>query len=177
MAYASETAIADEALFLCGADGITDIDSATDQNAIIVNRVYDQVRDDFLSKHDWHFADIVVQLAVDAVVDNYTVYEYAYDLPSEIIRLINLVEYSSANPSYADAPYVPYLLRAGHLYTDETPCWIRYTAQITDVTTYSHWFGRALAGALALEIISGRRMVGTFSEDKRAPTLVHRLVA
>ena len=156
MAYASETAIANEALFLCGADAIVSggtIDTTTDQNAVIINRVFDAVRDDLLAKHDWHFADIVVALVVDAVVDNYTVYDYAYDLPSDIIRMMNLVAYATVNPSYNDAPYVPYLIRAGHLYTDETPCWIRYTAQITDVTAYPHWFGRAFAASLAAEII------------------------
>ena len=70
-----------------------------------------------------------------------------------IIRLINLVAYATVNPSYEDAPYVPWLLRANHLYTDETPAWIRYTAQITDVTEFPHWFGRALAAGLAVEII------------------------
>jgi len=153
VAYASETAIANEALFLCGADSITDIDSTTDQNAIIVNTVFDAVRDELLSKHDWAFADVVVQLSADTLVDNYTPYDYAYDLPTDIIRLINLVAYAETSPTYEDQPYEPYLMRANHLYTDETPCWIRYTAQITDVTEFPHWFGRALAATLALEII------------------------
>ena len=152
MAYATETAIANEALFLCGANPITDIDSATDPNAIIVNTVFDAVRDDMLSKHDWAFADVVAELAEDTGVDNYTMYEYAYDLPVDIIRMINLVHYSASNPQYTDAPYLPYMLRANHLYTDEAPCWIRYTKQETDVTQFPHWFGRAFAAALAAEI-------------------------
>ena len=152
MAYATEAAIASEALHLLGARPITDLDSITDQNAIMMNTVFDSVRDEMLGAHNWQFARQTVELTEDTTSDNHTSFDYAYVLPADLIRIIGLVgESGTTNPEYALLPYQPYEVRENLLFSDEDECWVQYVKKVTDVTEFPHWFGRALAAGLATE--------------------------
>lgn len=145
----SETQIANEALIALGARPINDISDTTDENAIMIDAIFDALRDELLMYHEWQFAQVVVQLTEDTVVDNYTRFKHAYDLPADLLRMINLVDETH---EYRDSPYRPYIIRNNHLYTDETPCWVRYTAQVTDVTQFPRWFDKSLALYIAHRI-------------------------
>lgn len=145
---ATETAIANIGLMALGSRPITDIDSTDDENAIMIASVFDHVRDVLLSVYEWQFATVVEQLTEDLVVDNYTIYEHAYDQPSGLIRIVNIAD----SHDFFDRPYTPYLHRGNHIYTDESECWIRYVSRVTDVTQFPVWFDEALGLALAERI-------------------------
>lgn len=168
MGYATEAVIVNEALVSLGEKPLAgSLDATTDPRAVMANTIYDNVRDEVLTLHDWAFASVVAELTVDAgYTDNFTEFDYVYDLPADNLRVINLVGYSASNPTYEDAPYTAYLIRDGHLFTSETPCWIRYIKQVTDVTTFPLMFGRALAYAVAYEI--AQRLVEDQNKVQRA---------
>jgi len=146
MAWASETAVGNVALSLLGAGTISDIDSTTDPRAKALSAFFDTARDHVLSLHDWAFADVVAQLTVDAVVSNTTPYDYAYDMPAAMIRMICL---NAGSTEFTDMPYAPYLIRGSHIFCDYSPAWLRYTTQSGTVTNWPHWFGLAMATYLA----------------------------
>ena len=146
MAWATELAVGNVALSLLGEGTITDIDSTTDARALALSAFFDTARDHVLSLHDWAFADTLVQLTENTTSDNFSIYDTLYARPTDMIRLVTL---TAGTSDYSDSPYDPFVLRGAYLATDNDPCWIRYTKQITTVSLWPHWFGLAMAHYLA----------------------------
>lgn len=84
MAY-STVGIANRALLRIGADIIASL-SENSPNAIKVNAIYADVRDEVLQARDWKFAVTRAKLVVSATTPLYG-YNFAYAMPSDFLRL------------------------------------------------------------------------------------------
>jgi hypothetical protein len=167
MAY-SQVGIANLALIRAGTKTIT----ALTEN-IVVNAVWQYIRDEVLAAKDWKFAKTRVALAKNATAPVYQ-FDYAYTLPTDFLRLCRQdASDASVFPSglysedqmtgqiYINSYYYPYKIEA---ISDGTLCllsdydntdndiYITYIQKITDVTKFSPAFINALANRLGAEI-------------------------
>lgn len=87
---ATEISLANVALTICGAGGGR-ITSRADNNkyARAVDAVFDHVRDVCQSMANWHFCLSRITLAATTAQDGYT---YAYIIPSDTLRLVEIRE-------------------------------------------------------------------------------------
>lgn len=142
------TSIANQALYLIGADRIDDISSSV-QNAVVCNQFYAQNRDEILAHYPWACAVKRAVLAADAG-DNLTMYDYRYQLPVDpfCLRVMNIIDYDS----HEDLPYQDYEVEGELLLTDVSPCAIKYIARITDERKLSPWIVEQMVLLLAAKI-------------------------
>lgn len=145
----SVTALCNLALSRLGAERIGNYETDTSDPAIYCRIHYAQARNEVLEQADWSCATTRQNLA--ALSDNLTPFRYAYQLPADpaVRRPICLVDASL----YLDLPEEPYRIEGQVLYTDLTPCILRYVYQLEDTRLYSALLTKAiylrLAAALA----------------------------
>lgn len=123
--------------------GAAQLTATTDdvESARILNDIYEHIRDEVLAAHPWNFAIIYsASLTIDTAAEPEFGYDYAYDLPSDCLRVIKMS---------VDEPFK----KVGqHLYTDESEVYIEYISQVSTTTLFSPLFVTTLAARLAAEV-------------------------
>lgn len=127
------------ALVPLGVDRVLDPDEET-EHARKCNEIYPYIRDEELSAHPWNFATMQAQCALttETVLFDYT---YAYQKPSDCLRIIKIYEDDDAYQVVGDL-----------IYTDVSTLYIEYIKQITDTNVFSSAFKTVLAARLKYEL-------------------------
>lgn len=152
---ADETTIANLALAKLG---ISPIMALTDDSkqAQFANRFYNQTRDEVMSSHRWNFAmrrDTLNRLASDPAFQ----WEYAYQLPVDCLRVVQLNGYQPTERLGLFA------VEADQLLTDAEEAQVRYISRVTDGSFYPPLFVSALATMLA------SRLAGPLTGSRELP--------
>jgi hypothetical protein len=137
----STVAICNIALGNLGANLISSL-SETSAESTLCNVHWDNVRRSTLSIHPWNFAIKRAQLSA---LTNPPVfgYKFAYQLPSTCLRVLR-VEASS-----------DYKLEGQQIVTNDAQCFLKYVADITDVSLWTDSFVDLIATRLQLELSYG----------------------
>lgn len=152
-------------------------------------RFYPIARDALLEMHTWGFATKRVQLA--PVVNAWLEWDYAYAVPNNAVNLIAVMppdstdDYTQSVPASAGGTFVPKeftteILDNGTqvILTDQPDAVLRYTAIVTDPTTFSPLFIVALswhlASFLAGPIIKGEAGA---AESKRCAAMMQQYLS
>ncbi|EFI5828010.1 hypothetical protein LPG47_001496 [Escherichia coli] len=129
---------------------------------------FEACRDAVLSDFDWNFATKRVALADTS--NPPPDWEYAYQYPSDCLRITEIMLPGVRNPTAAMR--VQYEVGADTngtgklIYTDQPQAWLKYVSRVTDVNMFDAIFMEALAWRLAAAInmaLTGNADLGTFS--------------
>ena len=142
-------------------------------------RFYPVARDALLQLHNWNFA--MRRAALPMVTSEWPEWQYAYSLPADMMTAVSLLAHD-ASEDYTHGGEIPFTieLNSSHqkvLLTNEMNAVLRYTAYVTDTTTFNPLFITALswnlAGFLAGPLLKGD--VGA-AEAKRCQTMVEYFI-
>ena len=141
----SEVEICNMALGLAGtADFIQSLTDATSVNARRCNQFFTQAVESVLRKHDWHCAAKRVQLSQNETTPVFE-YEYAYSIPADCVRLINI---------YGDdvgySPYDRWVVNKRNVETDLGTAYLKYVAFPEDYRDLDVLLAKSIAYELAL---------------------------
>lgn len=144
----SETDIVNVALRLVGAQPITSLDDGSEgANAAI--DIYEELRDDLLTSHEWNFATRRVKLAQSSTEPAYE-FDHAYALPSDWLRTISV---SDNDSGYGRVDYREEEIdNQGVIVTSADDVYLAYVYRVTDPNRMSTDFRRALQLALARDL-------------------------
>jgi hypothetical protein len=137
---ASQVDIVNMALMKFGNISIQSISDSTPQ-ARAAAVLWSIVRDELLFSYPWKFAMKRETLDTPSVTEPEFEYDYKYTLPADCLRVWELYN--------TDANYV---VEGGELYCSDDEIYLKYTAQITDVTMFPPSFVASLACKLAAEL-------------------------
>lgn len=142
---ASDVEIASKALLKLGEGAISSFDDGTDK-ADTCKELYPDFKKYCLSLHDWNFAKKKVQLnrLVDTPVNEY---KYAYQVPSDMIKLLGLYD----NAQVGATPFQDYNIFYKQVYTDVAAVYADYIALVND-EDFPAYFVEFLATAFAAEL-------------------------
>lgn len=139
----TEVSIANSALIKVGADRISSLTEDV-RSAVLINAIFDQMRDAVLRDHPWNFAEKRAVLAPTGTTPDFE-WDYEYDLPSDCIRaLYCYVDY--------DDEIDFKVVQNSKLYANESSVNLVYTFRSEDPSTWDASFAEALAWRLAGEI-------------------------
>lgn len=136
------------ALDLLRQDAITSIETPTGGNDVTCARWYDHTRRGTLRKHPWNFAIQRATIAPNVVAPAFG-YAYAYDLPSDFLRLLSIGD------DYLNDIETKYQLENGQLLysaSDTGSIKVRYIYDIVNVAQFDPLFIDVLAAELALRM-------------------------
>lgn len=136
----TQVKICNNALIECGADRISSITQDT-KSAILLNAVYEQVRDQVLADHPWNFAIKRATLAPTSDEPEFE-YDYEYDIPSDCLKVWDLYP--------GDIAFVCEGNRKLLCNESEIDCIYIYRNE--DESSWSHNFAEAFSLALAAKI-------------------------
>lgn len=154
----SEVSVCNSALAKIGADRITALTDGT-KAAIILNELFEQIRDEVLRSHPWNFAKKRVELTQDATTPAFG-YAYRYALPSDCLRVL-ATEYDDTEYVIESDSGIRYIL------TDEDTMKILYIQRITDPTMWDAMFCEALAWRLAESVVYALTQSSSLLEQVR----------
>lgn len=149
MAVTSKVDICNMALTHLGKPFITDV-TETGQTAVKCNFHYDKARRALLVKSPWTFARRIRSLSLLTANDLSDLWEFHYDLPSDMIALRRLLPQSARVDR--NEPPIPSYIEEGTLYSNEPLAKLFYTPDSTDTAAWSSGFDDALALGLALRL-------------------------
>ena len=117
-----------------------------------VSLVYDDARRELLRRFPWRFANKYSSPAQLVLASIPSYWDYAYQYPSDAVRIIELV-----NPLGRDLPPLDFEVSllsddTKVILTDQSEPQFRYTADISDPTRFDSLFIKALSYKLASEI-------------------------
>jgi hypothetical protein len=141
MAISSLT-ICNSALSKLGASRISSL-AGTTKAALLCNEQYSKLRDDVLAAHPWNFASTRAELSQNATAPTWG-YTYAYDLPSDCLRVLRMEE--------EDDQGIPYKVEGRKLLTDASTSNILYIYQVVDTTKFTPLFAEVLAYRIAQDL-------------------------
>lgn len=144
----SAVEICNLALDLLKQDAIASITAPTGGTDVICARWYDHVRRATLRKHPWNFAATRITIAPNATAPAFG-YSYAYDLPSDFIRLLTIGD------DYIGDLKGKYQVEDGQLLysaADSSSLKVRYVYDYTDIAHADPLFLDVFAAELALRI-------------------------
>lgn len=123
----------------------------TDWNA---NLVYEDVATEILRGHPWGFAQKYATLAASVAGPEFG-WDYAYSLPEDCMRVIDVHCQNDLR-----SPKCRYILAGEALYSNASPCHLRYVRRELDPDRWPPDFLDAVACRIAMEIIglSGNNM-------------------
>ncbi len=172
MAVATEVELCNHALSLIGESRISDLTEANER-ARICNLLYDQTRDELLASFEWPFA--VERKALSAAdEENLTPYEYPYVLPPDYLKMLDVLDdqsyrrvmasgyglgghvsnmdmfYLSRNVGTHEVPF--YRIEGNRLYTDFSPCYVRYIKRVTNPVDFPELFVTTFVASLAAKV-------------------------
>ena len=147
----SQIGIYNLALVPLGVDRVLDPNEET-EHARKCNELYPYMRDDELSGHPWNFATerVACALTTDTVLYGYT---YAYQKPSDSLRIIEIETHEDA-----------YKVVGDKIYTDVTTLYVEHIKQVTDTELFSPAFKSLLGARLKYELcfsLTGSRTMTT----------------
>lgn len=154
----TQTDICNKALTLVGAAPITSITAGT-QNALILNRIYDNALESIMSECLWSFATSRSTLSTTAtsLAWNFDEEAYHYAKPSGIIRIFDTND--------SDATW---RIEGDVIVTDTAGLGIRYTSLVTDPSKYPAQFIKAfvdlLCSEIAYQVINSKTIAENFLE-------------
>lgn len=151
---ATKTEIFNRALIKLGVNTVTSPDDPSEQ-ARKCSAVYSSLLKAELRKNPWTFAIKREELAALAETPAFG-WQYAYQLPSDFIRVVQIGEYWDFNQIRVatDQPTVPYTLEGQKILTNyAAPLRVRYVHNVEDDTeTWDDLFTEAFACRLAQEV-------------------------
>ena len=134
------TSICNSALAKIGAPTITSLEEQN-KGARLCKRLYPTFRDDVLASYPWNFAITRVELAQLADVTPAFGYTYAYQLPSDCLRVLE-----------TETKDQEWKIEGRYLVTDEASIFIKYIRREENSSLFSIMFAEALAYRLAMEL-------------------------
>lgn len=144
MSAIADTQIANRALQKLGAKRLSDIDDDS-VNGRACKAAWDLVRDSELRKHVWNFAIKRANLSPLDATPSFG-RRYQYPLPSDFVRIAP--DYEEDNSLDKD-----WVVEGRYILSDESPSlYLRYVAQISDVSQWDYLFIEAFAAKLAYEL-------------------------
>lgn len=149
---ASKTDVMNRALTKLGDTRVTS-PTDDDEKAIVLNSMFDTLRDAELRAHNWNFAIKRDQIAALASTPSYG-FAYEYQLPGDCLRVLMLddryVGYSLAG--YRTLPEQEYQIEGRKILTDiGAPLKIKYVYSVTNVGDWDPVFVEYFACTLAFE--------------------------
>lgn len=138
----SQILICNSALVKVGADRISDI-TENKREAILLNAVWEQCRDNVLRSHKWNFATKRVSLTPTATTPDWG-YDYEYDLPNGTLRIVDTDPDSIEYVIESDAAGNARVLR-----TDESSLDVLLLFQQSNMEAWDTCAAEALAWTLA----------------------------
>lgn len=136
----SQVSIANSALVKVGADRISSLSEDT-RAAILINAIFEQIRDQVLRDHPWNFAMTRAALAPNATEPAFE-YDYTYDLPNDCLRVYR---------TFPDT--IDYVVEGRTILTDEAETlYVQYIYRHEDPSAWSADFAEAFAWKLASEV-------------------------
>ena len=121
--------------------------------ARLCNRYYGIALQTMLEAFPWPFATRTATLAARSANDRDDIdWQYAYDLPTNYLRIITLGPDSAGANVLGEAYYA---VENNTLYTNQADTVIRYVVKSPDPASYTQHFSNALAAQLAAEIAPG----------------------
>ena len=138
----TKTEIANIALAKFREGRITDIESATDPVAVVMNDQYAHALELLLEEHRWDFAGKRATLSELASLPAFG-WAHQFGLPSDIIRI------KDVNGESTQASSTNFEIEGGVLLTDQEAVTITYIALVVDTNLFSPSFTEALALKLA----------------------------
>ena len=120
------------------------------KTADLCNLYFQETLDEMINSADWNVAIGRIELVADAG-DNFTKFDYKYvlTLTPKVLKVYTMI--NEDDETYEDIDD-DFIIEANFLYTDVTPCSIKYQKQFTDVTTLPELFAIALSLRLASKI-------------------------
>lgn len=160
----SVTDICNTALGHLGEPEIQNINQTGNEAARLCRLHYPIARDAMIRRHRWNFAVTRIPLAQSSTAP-VSGYDYAYPLPSNFIRLLELNDIDAADLSGF------FSVEGKSLFTDEATATIRYLSRIEDTTYFDALFTDALsydlAARLAGPLTQSAGMQGAMAEMAR----------
>lgn len=143
----SEVSISNSALSKIGADTILTLNDNTTQGRL-ANQQYAKVRDSLLQEHPWKFAVGRKELALSATYTPAFEYEKAFQLPEDLLRLIETdldrVSYEAWDTEIDTNTELRYLV------TNADSVKIKYISKVSEAH-FTPLFAEVLAARLAAE--------------------------
>lgn len=137
--------IINSALRKIGASKVASLeDNNNDLRSILA--VYNDMRDDVLSRFSWGFATKFVTLAKDIVSPAWG-YSNVYTLPIDNVLVVALQD--SSDPMAYDTDYE---VVGSCIYTDAQPVYLRYISNAVDESKWPIYFREVLALRIAYEV-------------------------
>lgn len=135
----SKTQIGNRALAKVGERRVSNFETDNSERALIINGMYESVRDALLRNYPWNFAIKRVSLAADGTAPEWG-FNKRYKLPSDYLALLGIEN----EPRYQ--------VEGGYILTDEgAPLKIKYTRRVTSEGNFDPMFSEAFAAELAVE--------------------------
>ncbi len=135
--------IVNQALQVIGVSPITSFDEEIEQ-ARKAKQIYDTTLQFLLSEHRWNFAIRVKKLPLLTNNDLSDMYEYCYSKPSDIIKIVEVIDVNGYEIKYLD--------QDGKIYTNDENAYLRYVFYLEDANKYPPYFVEALKYKLASEL-------------------------
>jgi len=132
---------------------INSIETPVTKTEYILARNYDQLRRESLYAHPWKFAITRIELTPNPSTEPLFGYTYAYDLPTDYLRLITVGDdYIGDLRTEYEIENGQLLAVAGDVTFDGSTKLVRYMKDVTEVTKFSPGFIRylVLRGAITL---------------------------
>ena len=141
---ANPTEVINLALSRLGQRPVTDIDSTTEPDALIMKGIYEGTVFEVLSIIPWNCAVTRASLVKNTAFTNLTNYAHAYDLPVNSIRILDI----------DGEREIPYRIEGAHLFTDEgagdpVSINVRYIMKLTDTTLWDELLQESIVIRLA----------------------------
>ena len=145
MATPTSTTVVNVALRYNGQERLSDLDTDTSVNGVILQDLYEPQLELLLRRGNWNFA--LKRAALVATTDPVFGWSDAYTLPSDFIKAV------SAHPHDDDDARTPYKIEGGTgsatLVANSSTIWLRYIFDVTDVGMMPPDFRDALSWLLA----------------------------
>lgn len=139
----TKLSICNSALVKVGADRISSITQDT-KSAILLNAVYEQVRDAVQAAHPWNFNQKRSVLYPTGVAPAFE-YASAYDLPSDCLAVIDAFSFERND--------IDFVVENSQILCDETAeLNVLYSYRHDNETAWSAYFAEAFAWRLAQEV-------------------------
>lgn len=139
----SRTQIANLAMSHLGDRFIANIDSDTDDDAIVLKSNYEHARNIVYEAHDWKWARRSAQLQLLPTAPTVR-YDYAFALPPDFRRLANISQYETMIPALDD-----YQATDARVVTSAGYCFMEYVASDWSEAVWPAYFADCVGEKLA----------------------------
>lgn len=136
---ASKSEIANRGLIKLGQPRISNIETDPSPNAIIMNSLFDNVRDEILQSYPWNFSIKRADIAADVVTPTWG-WDNAFSLPVDCLRILEIKDVSD------------YSVENNKILCDENgPIYIKYIYRVSDTALFPSLFNELFSITLAIQ--------------------------